>query len=668
VAEETEGQAASAAAMGGPGVDPVAMSLALGAAAQNQHVAAKAEAFLEQQKRVAVEQEVLVRLQAKELAHELNLRRWSLRVRHVSDVMKLAFEVAVAFIVLALAVGLGAAIWSASRADGLVIESIEVPAALAAHGLTGQVVANKLLDRLTVMQNATRSSRAASSFANDWTNDIKVEIPDTGVSLGEAMRYLHNALGHEVHLSGEAYDTANGIALTLRLDDQPGQTFEGKLGDLNSIVEQGAEAIFRNAQPYRYSVFLMGRGRNQEGDDVREMLVRTGPPNERAWGYNGMAIHAQLAGQYDQAEAYARRALAENPTLPNPMSVISGIELRRGHDEESLAADLRTEELYRGPGAGELDPATVKPSLSFFEIKVAELAGDFRLAISQRNSLTPVPGLVGPTLNSEGEAIDAAMLHDAAAARAHLAMIGPIDPAPIGDARGLAALVVYARGMAAIAAQDWQRAIQWLEQSETMAREIALASKGSYSDRLFPEIYDGPWLAYAFAMTGERARADAVLRTLARDCYICTRLRGRVDTERGNWSGAAYWFADAARQAPSLPFADTDWGAMLLRHGDYDAAIAKFTLANQKGPHFADPLEMWGEALIAKNRSDLALAKFEEANKYAPHWGHLHLKWGEALLWSGDKDGARKQLAIATHLDLSAADKAALTRVSAMHG
>jgi tetratricopeptide (TPR) repeat protein len=90
--------------------------------------------------------------------------------------------------------------------------------------------------------------------------------------------------------------------------------------------------------------------------------------------------------------------------------------------------------------------------------------------------------------------------------------------------------------------------------------------------------------------------------------------------------------------------------------GDDDGAIAKFTLANGKGPHFADPLELWGEALMAKNRSDLALAKFEEANQYAPNWGRLHLKWGEALFYAGAKDQARKQLAIAAKLDLSPAD------------
>jgi predicted negative regulator of RcsB-dependent stress response len=100
-----------------------------------------------------------------------------------------------------------------------------------------------------------------------------------------------------------------------------------------------------------------------------------------------------------------------------------------------------------------------------------------------------------------------------------------------------------------------------------------------------------------------------------------------------------------------------------MAKGDAEGAMAKFTLANQKGPHFADPLEMWGEALIAKNRSDLALAKFADANKYAPNWGRLHLKWGEALLWSGDKAGANKQFAIASRLDLTQSERASLGRL-----
>ena len=67
---------------------------------------------------------------------------------------------------------------------------------------------------------------------------------------------------------------------------------------------------------------------------------------------------------------------------------------------------------------------------------------------------------------------------------------------------------------------------------------------------------------------------------------------------------------------------------------------------------------------MAKNQSHLALAKFAEAEKYAPNWGRLHLKWGEALVYAGKRDEAKAQLARAATLDLTAADKAALAKVS----
>ena len=145
-------------------------------------------------------------------------------------------------------------------------------------------------------------------------------------------------------------------------------------------------------------------------------------------------------------------------------------------------------------------------------------------------------------------------------------------------------------------------------------------------------------------------------------------MRGNIDAAGRNWAGAAYWFVRAINFAPSIPFAYTDWGAMLLAKGDADGAIVKFKEANAKGPHFADPLEMWGEALFAENRSDLAVAKFEEANKYTPNWGRLHLKWGEALFYAGQRGEAKKQFAIAASLDLSVADRAQLARMSAPHG
>ena len=120
------------------------------------------------------------------------------------------------------------------------------------------------------------------------------------------------------------------------------------------------------------------------------------------------------------------------------------------------------------------------------------------------------------------------------------------------------------------------------------------------------------------------------------------------------------WFGEAVRQGPSLPFGYSEWGQALLAKGDVGRAIAKLSLAHDKGPHFADPLEMWGEALAAKGEPGNALEKFVEADRYAPNWGRLHLKWGEALAKFGDGDGAKTQFAIARGLELTAAERAEL--------
>ena len=164
------------------------------------------------------------------------------------------------------------------------------------------------------------------------------------------------------------------------------------------------------------------------------------------------------------------------------------------------------------------------------------------------------------------------------------------------------------------------------------------------------------------ALKGDFKGAHALIDRTPMDCDQCLRARGGIDALEKNWTGADYWFARAAKDAPTPPFAWSDWGRMLVQKGDYDGAIAKLKIAHDKGPRYADPLEYWGEALIGQGRSDLALAKFEEAAKYAPNWGRLHLRWGEALVWLGKTDEARKQFAIARGLSMTEKEKAELAR------
>jgi tetratricopeptide (TPR) repeat protein len=128
------------------------------------------------------------------------------------------------------------------------------------------------------------------------------------------------------------------------------------------------------------------------------------------------------------------------------------------------------------------------------------------------------------------------------------------------------------------------------------------------------------WYAWAKAMSGDLAGANALIATTPLDCDTCVRMRGKIAALEHDWADAERWFTQETRQAPSIPYAYVDWAAERLARGDVDGAIAKLVTAHQKGPHYADALELWGEALMKKGDYKGAAAKFQEAAKYAPNW------------------------------------------------
>ena len=163
------------------------------------------------------------------------------------------------------------------------------------------------------------------------------------------------------------------------------------------------------------------------------------------------------------------------------------------------------------------------------------------------------------------------------------------------------------------------------------------------------------------ALAGRRADADAALAAAEHfpnlDCYLT---RGDVYDHRGDFARAERAYSAGVEHAPSLPQGYLSWGAALLRHQNYVAAIEKFAAANERGPNWAEPLEEWGEALVAQGKYKEAIAKFAQAASHAPRWGALYLHWGEALDKLGEHARAFTQYQKAEGLALSAADQRAL--------
>ena len=621
-----------------------AIGIALDAARTDPDIAEDARTLLREQARLA-------RIQADQLDEEAALTRWSLRVRRASEAMKFAFELAVALVVLAIVAALAAAMWSAAHDNGLVIEAFSVPPDLATRGLNGEVVASQLLDKLTRMQAETNSIRPASTYRNNWGDDVKVEIPDTGISISELNRYLRRWLGHETHITGEIYRVPEGITVTARTSGA-GTTFTGKETDLDTLLQKAAEEIYAETQPYRYAAFLNEMGRNAEAMAALTKLTAEATPAERAWALSLLGDLYRFYNRNGEALVTLREGVAADPTNAHAWDNLSNTEIELGHVEDARHHTQKALALYDN-GSVAFDPARLAFIKLQDQVFLAETLGDHLTAEAIDEKIRQMPDSGGSQiLAATDEAVESAFDHDLP--RAH-AILASLHPTGFNEHLNL----WFESAGVAYLGEDWRTLAHLLDRGAVF--RLAPASFRPVLQSILSRVPIS-LLADAKAEQGDIAAARQLIAPTPVDCYDCVRMRGRIDTAAHNWAGAAFWFALAVREGPSLPGAFGDWGNMLLAKGDPNAAIDKFAAANAKGPRFADPLEGWGEALMRANRSDLALGKFEAANRFAPNWGHLHLEWGAALFYLGRKNQARAQWDLAAQLFLTPEDRTTLAR------
>jgi tetratricopeptide (TPR) repeat protein len=643
MAEEREApEPDSESAIGG--VDPVAIGLALAGASRESACAflAKQGAFIDDQRHHLHEQ-----------LKQLHLAIWEKR-------LGVLLRVATLVIGLGAVAALAYLVWDAAHAQGLVIEAFSVPPDLAARGLTGEVVATRFVDQFQAMQAATVSDRPADTYQNDWGSELKVEIPDTGLTFGEVGRMLRDRFGGVSRVTGEVVRTPSGISVTARLGDTPPQTFAGAEGDFDRLARQAAQAVYRASQPYRYAMYMDQQGRHDEALAVLSDLATNGPPGERGWAYAQWGL-LDLVDHADTkaSERHCRKALdIGGGAIETAEICIAGDEYWLAHDENELAITIPLEKLAQIHQPGVTDAffeSNKIVSLAFLE----NITGDLRQAAKDWIKTEAAPDFLGSSLLAPALAATAtAQDHDPAQAARIMAALehsADTDFLRLDAIYAFPALPAYW-----IAAErgDWNAAV-----SDARTVDAALAA-GQTAEPLYARLHTvwiQPLLALAMAERGDGTAAAALAAASPGDCYLCLRIRGQIAALSHDAAGADRLFAQAVAQAPSVTFAYADWGHALLERGQLDAAIEKFTLANQKGPHFADPLEGWGEALMAKNQSHLALAKFAQADKYAPNWGRLHLKWGEALVYAGKPADAKTQLARAAALDLTPSEKAELS-------
>lgn len=621
--------------------DAAAVTVALQAVRRTPELSRTAADYLAKQSRLAD-----LQIEHFELEHELQVgaarrQRFSERIRNAF--LLLSFSAA-----MALAAALGLTAWDARNAHGLVVEPLKAPGDLAAQGVSGAVAGGILIDRMRSLAASADdiSFRKADSIAHEWGEELSVEIPETGLSISEAQRQLRRWLGQETRVSGEIYHTPGGLAARLRTGEGEAIELRRDGSDAEALLNEAAERLFAQTQPYRYALILVRQSRMAEAERLLRATTRSPDRRERAWAYEALGQVLLQQGQVREALRMRDRALQLNPELVIAYAVPEWLV---GHSQQALV-DMRTARAtVRRGKAADLSPAGLAWFKLLVESTLADVGGDYLSAARVQDAFYDTPFQAA---YAGYGAVDAAhyyaLNHDTQTASRLLAS-SPLDDAAIlaGYAvNGLIAPHFYI----AVDREDWPAAV-----ADFMAVDATLATSGKAEE--VRRTFVWPWLAYALARSGRNADAEALIARTPLDCDGCVRLRGDVAAARGDWQAAERWYALAAEKAPDVPLMDIRWGAMLLAKGDLDNAIRRFASAHRKGPRNADALELWGEALIRKGDTKAAAAKLAQAKPLAPRWGRLEMEWGEALAKLGKVSEAQAHWRQAATMDLTPAER-----------
>jgi tetratricopeptide (TPR) repeat protein len=526
-----------------------------------------------------------------------------LRRQRLGQTLRIGFQL---FLVLvATVIGLVAAVMirDAVTSRRVVIEPFDAPPALAPRGLTGKVIAVGLLDEFSRLQDATHVTSEERDIAGAWADDIRIDVPETGISLGEISRLLRERFGHDVHIDGNLIETPTGeLALTVRGQGVPPKTFAGRVTELDKITVAAADYVYSKAQPRRWAGYLNASNRYAETIEFARTNIASASPENRpgllvSWAW---AIGAS-GGSTRECLGLLRAAVKLKPDAWNAWNNLLDTFIMLGDEEGAWKAGEEMRNIAGGrPGrAPESAYANWDPLTWNLQAWLASTLADAEAHAGWGSA----PGAAGVSI-----ADIQVRLHDSDAADLALKTMQDDPNDPITSA-----MTHYDRGRLAAETGDTAMAATELEAfGEAYANPLVFSQSPGYNC----------WIAPAEESAGHPDKADALLKSAGTyvDCY---RFRGDIFDSRGEWAAAQKSYANAVALAPDLPASYYSWGVALAHHRDLDAAAAKLKDANQRGPHWADPLKAWGDVLAQQGKIKDALAKYDQALKYAPNWKQL---------------------------------------------
>ena len=216
----------------------------------------------------------------------------------------------------------GIVLYAYFTSPSILIEPFQTPEDLAHQGLTGHVIAQKLLDEINLMKAKTRTSTyprgrmlpgpIEPNIVLSWpAEDIDVTIK--GTSLHTLIHYVASLFGRDVRISGEILRAGANWNATVRISNDA-RPIVASSTELSDLLRRLAISTLRIVHPIKLAEYYHATRNTSALMDVVENIIRTGASkSDLVWAYNFWGLVLSDENKYEEAISKYAKAAAPIP-------------------------------------------------------------------------------------------------------------------------------------------------------------------------------------------------------------------------------------------------------------------------------------------------------------------------------------------------------------------
>jgi tetratricopeptide (TPR) repeat protein len=511
----------------------------------------------------------------------------------------------------------------------IVIEPIGVPKNFADAGITQDVMANRIKDRLEVIENELKLPlwKDRVGMRADDASRPDIEVPGTKLGLKfmiEMIRTLLPSIARPKNVGGEIiYESASAnhpepspkdqiqrkVSLTIRIKSEPDASrtvvfsFSRLASDIDGLASDAAEAVLQNANPYPLAVYFYDHGHKDHARTIAESIVSDHSQDRlhQVRAYNLLGLIRDDEGKFEESTSNYEAAKTLLPKFAPTYSNWARLFIHQQNYPKAIT-------MYQK--ATELDPKLARAYYNWGVVLLNQGALDEAINKFQ-TAIHFDPKLVQAYINLARAQLLRERYNDAGETCQRA--VKEVEPD-----QNLAAVYI-----------NWGNALAKLNQPSAASTKFENAI----------EIDPKSWVAYI--RLGDsldemhkpdeaiiKYRKAVELNPKSIDAYMNW---GTTVDHQCKYTEAVAKYEKVIELDPQNALAYNNLGQVLDHQNKHDAEIEKYERAVKINPNYTEAVSNWGDALRKLHRYNEAIVKYKEAIKIKSDYINAYIGWGTTL-------------------------------------